>query len=88
MRLLKKLGADATIDVTKKDYLAQLRAAAPHGLDAALALAGGDALEQCLDQVNRGGRIAYVTGGGVMNTRTQLVQSPTVRPQQTGRTVT
>jgi NADPH2:quinone reductase len=62
VRLVKKLGADAAIDVTSKDYVEQLRAAAPHGLDAALALAGGDTLEKCLDLVNRGGRIAYPTG--------------------------
>jgi NADPH:quinone reductase-like Zn-dependent oxidoreductase len=62
MRLIKRLGADAAIDVTAKDYSDQLRAAAPEGLDAALALADGDALKEMLSQVNRGGRIAYPNG--------------------------
>ncbi|MEA2736160.1 MAG: hypothetical protein QOE14_2611 [Humisphaera sp.] len=62
VRLVKKLGADAAIDVTSKDYAAQLRAAAPEGVDAALPLAGGDTVEELLDQVNRGGRIAYPNG--------------------------
>jgi NADPH:quinone reductase-like Zn-dependent oxidoreductase len=62
-RLVKSLDADATLNVQKdEDYSQHLRTLAPHGLDAALALAGGDALEECLDWVNPGGRIAYPNG--------------------------
>jgi NADPH2:quinone reductase len=62
VRLVKRLGVDAPLDLTNKDFAAQLRGLAPRGIDAALALAGGKALEECLDQVNRGGRIAYPNG--------------------------
>jgi NADPH:quinone reductase-like Zn-dependent oxidoreductase len=62
VRLVKKLGADVAIDVAGNDYLEQLDAAAPDGLDAALALAGGKTLEECLDRVKPGGRIAYPNG--------------------------
>jgi NADPH:quinone reductase-like Zn-dependent oxidoreductase len=34
----------------------------PDGIDAVLALAGGDVLERCLDLVNPGGRLAYPNG--------------------------
>jgi NADPH:quinone reductase-like Zn-dependent oxidoreductase len=62
-RLVKDLGADATLNVAKdEDYLEHLHALAPHGLDAALALAGGEALDACLKWVNPGGRIAYPNG--------------------------
>jgi NADPH:quinone reductase-like Zn-dependent oxidoreductase len=62
VRLVKRLGVDAPLDLTNKDFAAQLRGLAPRGIDAALALAGGKALEDCLGQVNRGGRIAYPNG--------------------------
>jgi NADPH2:quinone reductase len=62
-RLVKGLGADATIDLAKdENFVEHLRTLAPHGLDAALALAGGDALNTCLDQVRPGGRIAHPNG--------------------------
>jgi NADPH2:quinone reductase len=61
-RLVQRLGADAAIDLRAKDYAGQLRGLTPHGIDAALALAGGASLEKCLDRVNRGGRIAYPNG--------------------------
>ncbi|HWE96559.1 MAG TPA: NADP-dependent oxidoreductase [Tepidisphaeraceae bacterium] len=62
-RLVKELGADATIDDSKDDnYAEPLRTLAPRGLDAVLALAGGDALNACLDQIKPGGRIAYPNG--------------------------
>jgi NADPH:quinone reductase-like Zn-dependent oxidoreductase len=62
IRLLKKLGIDAVVDLTRKDAPDQLRALAAEGLDAALALAGGKALEQMLDQMRPGGRIAFPNG--------------------------
>jgi NADPH:quinone reductase-like Zn-dependent oxidoreductase len=60
--LLKKLGVDGVVDLNRKDAPDQLRSFAPDGLDAALALAGGQALEQLLDQMRSGGRIAYPNG--------------------------
>jgi NADPH:quinone reductase-like Zn-dependent oxidoreductase len=61
-KLVKKLGADAIVDLTRKDVVEQLRAFAPDGLDAALALAGGETLERLLALVRPGGRIAYPNG--------------------------
>ncbi|MDB5319930.1 MAG: Alcohol dehydrogenase zinc-binding domain protein [Phycisphaerales bacterium] len=62
-RLVKDLGAEATINVAKdEDYFEHLKTLAPHGLDAALVLAGGEATEECLALVNAGGRIAYPNG--------------------------
>jgi NADPH:quinone reductase len=61
--LVKKLGADAVIDTTNTEKaLEQLQEFAPEGLDAALALAGGDVVESLLDHVRPGGRIAYPNG--------------------------
>jgi NADPH2:quinone reductase len=60
--LLLELGADAAIDSTSGDIVRQLAAAAPDGLDAVLALAGGKTLEACLDVVRDGGRVAYPNG--------------------------
>src|SRR5262249_60107316 len=41
---------------------AAARRSAPDGLDAVLALAGGDGLERCLDTLRPGGRLAYPNG--------------------------
>jgi NADPH:quinone reductase-like Zn-dependent oxidoreductase len=62
VELLKHLGADASVDATRSDYLNQLRALAPGGIDAALVLAGGDAAESCLDFVRPGAWVAYPNG--------------------------
>ena len=62
LALVRKLGADAVIDVRKPDAIENLRKLAPEGIDAALALAASDALERCLDLVRKGGRIAYPNG--------------------------
>ena len=61
-RLLRKLGADKIIDPSTKNAVAQVRAFAPNGLDAALALAGGSMLEHLLVLVRPGGRVAYPNG--------------------------
>jgi NADPH:quinone reductase len=61
-RLLRRLGADAVIDVRGRNAAARLRELAPDRLDAALALAGGDELERCLDFMRDGGRVAYPNG--------------------------
>jgi NADPH:quinone reductase len=60
--LVRKLGADAVIDARSTNALEQLKANAPDGLDAVLALAGGERLEQMLDLVRPGGRVAYPNG--------------------------
>jgi NADPH:quinone reductase-like Zn-dependent oxidoreductase len=60
--LAERLGADAAFDARGRGVAARLRALAPNGIDAALALAGGTGLERCLDQVRPGGRIAYPNG--------------------------
>jgi len=62
MALVRRLGADAVIDARRADAADRLRDLAPEGIDAALALAGGDTLERCLDFMRDGGRIAYPNG--------------------------
>lgn len=60
--LLRKLGAHGVIDPRSDDAVEQLRALAPDGLDAVLVLAGGEVLEQFLEHVRPGGRVAYPHG--------------------------
>ena len=60
--LVRRLGADAVIDTRNGNAPERLRALAPNGIDAVLALAGGDALERCLRFVRPGGRVAYPDG--------------------------
>ncbi len=61
-RLVQRLGADAVVDARSRDGVDRLRSLAPDGLDAVLALAGGDELERCVDLVRAGGRVAYPNG--------------------------
>jgi NADPH2:quinone reductase len=61
-RLVTDLGADAAFDARKRHGVERLDSLAPEGLDAVLALAGGDALEQCIERVRSGGRVAYPNG--------------------------
>jgi len=56
------LGADAVVDGREGDIAAAAHALAPAGVDAVLALAGGDALERCVDALRPGGRLAYPSG--------------------------
>jgi NADPH:quinone reductase-like Zn-dependent oxidoreductase len=58
--LLRRLGADQVVDARREPE--RLSALAPDGVDAALVLAGGKALEIMLDHVRPGGRIAYPNG--------------------------
>ena len=60
--LVRRLGADAVVDGRSGDISAAVRAFAPDGVDAVLALAGGDALEKCLAALKAGGRVAYPNG--------------------------
>lgn len=62
VHVVTDLGADGTIDGHSPEAVEQLRVLAPKGLDAVLALAGGKTLEQCLDLVRIGGRVAYPNG--------------------------
>jgi NADPH2:quinone reductase len=60
--LARALGADVAIDGRKYDIAAAAHEFAPDGVDAVLALAGGDALQRCTDALRAGGRVAYPTG--------------------------
>lgn len=60
--LVRKLGADTVIDAREDDAPDKLRQIAPDGIDAVLALSGGDNLERLLDLVRDGGRVAWPNG--------------------------
>jgi NADPH:quinone reductase len=62
VELVTDLGAEDTIDAHSDNAAEQLRDAAPEGPDAVLALAGGETLEQCLELIRAGGRVAYPNG--------------------------
>ncbi|HKD55364.1 MAG TPA: NADP-dependent oxidoreductase [Steroidobacteraceae bacterium] len=62
LAFVKRLGAAAAVDGRSGDIGAAARAFAPGGVDAVLALAGGDALEHCLDALHSGGRVAFPSG--------------------------
>ena len=59
---VKRLGASAAVDGRHGDIRAAARELAPGGVDAVLALAGGDALESCIDSLKPGGRMAFPEG--------------------------
>jgi NADPH:quinone reductase-like Zn-dependent oxidoreductase len=61
-RFVSKLGADAAIDIVSGEVAEEVRAFAPAGIDAVLALAGGEALQKLLTLVRPGGRVAYPEG--------------------------
>ena len=62
--LATRLGADAAINGRTGDIEAAANRLAPQGVDAVLGLAGGDALERCIDTLRKDGegRIAYLYG--------------------------
>lgn len=62
LSFVRHLGADAVLDGRHADIAAAAREFAPSGIDAVLALAGGDALERCLDVLRPGGRVAFPSG--------------------------
>ncbi len=64
LALARKLGADAVVNGRTGDIAAAAQQFAPHGVDAVLGLAGGDALERCIDALRRdgSGRVAYLYG--------------------------
>jgi NADPH:quinone reductase len=64
LALASKLGADAVVNGRTGDIVAAAQKFAPHGVDAVLGLAGGDALERCIDVLRQDGqgRVAYLYG--------------------------
>jgi NADPH:quinone reductase-like Zn-dependent oxidoreductase len=60
--LVRSLGADAAVDGRSDDITAAAKQLAPAGVDAVLALVGGDPLERCLDALHARGRLAYPNG--------------------------
>jgi NADPH:quinone reductase-like Zn-dependent oxidoreductase len=60
--LVRRLGADAVIDARRDDARTCLRELAPDGVDAVLALAGGDGLERLLDSVPAETPVAFPNG--------------------------
>ena len=60
--LARKLGADAAVDGRDGDVAGAAREFAPDGVDAILALTGGETLEHCIDALRKGGRLAYPNG--------------------------
>jgi NADPH:quinone reductase-like Zn-dependent oxidoreductase len=60
--LVRRLGADKVVDARSKRLIEELRALAPKGIDAILALAGGESLERCIDLARPGGRVAHPNG--------------------------
>jgi NADPH2:quinone reductase len=59
---VRRLGANAAVDGRHGDIRAAAREFAPGGVDAVLALAGGEALETCIDALRPGGRVAFPSG--------------------------
>jgi NADPH:quinone reductase len=62
VELVREMGADLAVDGKHEDIVEAARGFAPEGVDAILALAGGDALKRALDALRRGGRLAYPNG--------------------------
>ena len=60
--LVEQLGADFVFDPKRDDAAEQVRRFAPNGIDAVLALAGGESLQRLLTLVRPGGRVAYPNG--------------------------
>jgi NADPH:quinone reductase-like Zn-dependent oxidoreductase len=61
-RTLRELGAEHVIDARAPGAPDRLRMFAPNGLNAILALAGGETLERCADHLLDDGRLAYPNG--------------------------
>jgi NADPH:quinone reductase-like Zn-dependent oxidoreductase len=60
--LMREMGADIAIDGKHDDVEEAARRFAPDGLDAILALVGGEALERALTTLRVDGRLAYPNG--------------------------
>ena len=59
--LVRRLGAHP-VDAREDDFVDRFVGLAPRGIDAVLALAGGERLERSLDLVRSGGRVGYPNG--------------------------
>jgi NADPH:quinone reductase-like Zn-dependent oxidoreductase len=62
VEFVKHLRADMVVDGKRDDIVAAARQFAPEGIDAVLGLAGGEAMERCLDTLRPHGRVAYPNG--------------------------
>ncbi len=62
VELALEMGAHEAVDGKRVDIDDAVRRFAPEGVDTVLALAGGDALAQCLNALRRGGRLAHPNG--------------------------
>jgi NADPH:quinone reductase-like Zn-dependent oxidoreductase len=60
--LVKRLGADVAVDGHKVDFVKAAFRFAPRGMDAVLALGSGESVQNCLDVLRQGGRLAYPNG--------------------------
>jgi NADPH:quinone reductase-like Zn-dependent oxidoreductase len=60
--LVRRLGADVTVNGREQDVVPAARKFAPEGLDAALLTAGGEAAQRALTVLRNGGRVAYPRG--------------------------
>ncbi len=65
LALAKELGADVAVGHSGPDWAAQVRAAAPGGVDVVLEAVGGGTLHQCLELLAPGGRaVVYGASAG------------------------
>lgn len=62
LELVREMGADVAVDSRHADIAEAAHRIAPNGVDAVLALAGGDALERAIEALHRDGRLAYPNG--------------------------
>ncbi|MDQ3948791.1 MAG: NADP-dependent oxidoreductase, partial [Gemmatimonadota bacterium] len=62
VEFVRRLGADDAVDGRRDDIVAAAKRFAPDGIDAVLALVGGEELTRCLDALRAGGRLAYPNG--------------------------
>lgn len=62
VKFVERLGADAAVDGREGSITEAALDFAPDGVDAVFALIGGASLEQCLNALRPGGRLAYPNG--------------------------
>jgi len=62
LELVREMGADVAVDSRHEDLAEAAHRTAPSGVDAVLALAGGDALERAIEALHHDGRLAYPNG--------------------------
>lgn len=62
VELVRKLGAGAVLDWRNADMAQALEEFAREGIDAVLALSGGETLDRVVESVKSGGRVAYPNG--------------------------